>query len=172
MENEKGLSNFSSGPSTGPSTNSLQHFMLRVRFICLILALTLMSLSGCSQGPVTLSRVTLNRIISTKDVIFIVPGKTDISEVVEKLGTPNDILSSKAEIITRYYFTDGKYFKANYAWGLHFIIPFFTPDLELGGGGLGTDVFQVTYDEHWIVRDRAFALHSNSSDFLVWPFRD
>lgn len=146
--------------------------LLRNFCICLTLALALTSLNGCSDGPVTVRRVTLNQTISTKDVIFIVPGKTDLSAVVERLGAPNAILSSKDQIITRYYFTDGRYFKANYGWGLRFLIPFFTPDLDLGGGGIGTDVFQVTYDGNWTVRDHAFAFHSRSSEFFVWPFRD
>lgn len=146
--------------------------MLRHRLICLTLTLALISLSGCSQGPVTWRRLTLNQPISTKDVIFIVPGKTDITTVVERLGAPNEMLSSKGGIVTRYYFTDGRYFKANYGWGLRFIIPFFSPDLDLGGGGMGRDVFQITYDNHWLVRDHAFAFHSRSSEFMVWPFKD
>ena len=146
--------------------------LLRNLFLCLILALTLMSLNGCSQGPLTWKRVTLNQPISTEDVIDIVPGKTDLSEVVERIGAPNDILSSQDRIVTRYYFTDGKYFKANYGWGFRFLIPFFSPDLDLGGGGIGRDVFQVTYDNHWIVREHAFAVHSHSSEFLAWPFKD
>ena len=146
--------------------------MLRNLCMCLILALAVASLNGCSQGPVTWRRVTLNQTISTDDVIFIVPGKTDISAVVERLGAPNEILASHDEIVTRSYFTDGKYFKANYGWGFRFVIPFFAPDLDLGGGGIGRDVFQVTYDNHWLVRDHAFAFHSRSSEFLAWPFRD
>ena len=146
--------------------------LLRNWFIWLILALTLTSLNGCSQGPVTWRRVTLNQTISTEDVIFIVPGKTDVSAVIERLGAPNDILSTEGEIVTRYYFTDGKYFKANYGWGFRFLIPFFAPDLDLGGGGMGTDVFQVTYDGGWIVREHAFAFHSHSSEFMPWPFGD
>jgi hypothetical protein len=130
------------------------------------------SLDGCSDAPVTWRRLTLNQTISTGDVAFLVPGKTGLSEVVEKLGAPNQILPSRDRLVTRYYFTDGKYFKANYGWGLRFVIPFFTPDLDMGGGGIGTDVLQVTYDKDWIVRDHAFAFHSSSSEFLAWPFRD
>lgn len=146
--------------------------MLRHGLIYLILALTLLSLNGCSQGPVTWRRLTLNQPISTEDVIFIIPGQTDMTAVVERLGAPNEVLASEGGIVTRYYFTDGRYFKANYLWGLRFLIPFFTPDLDLGGGGLGRDVFQVTYDDHWLVRDHAFAFHSHSSEFLFWPFKD
>lgn len=146
--------------------------MLGNRLIYLLLALVLASLAGCSDGPVTVRRLTLNQTISAKDVDFIVPGNTDLSAVVERLGAPNEVLSSKHGIVTRYYFTDGKYFKANYGWGLRFIIPVFTPDLDLGGGGIGRDVLQITYDNSWHVRDHAFAFHSTSSEFLVWPFGD
>lgn len=146
--------------------------MVRHLLHCVILVLVVTSLDGCSQGPVTVRRLTLNHTISTNDVTFIVPGKTELSAVVERLGAPNEILSSKDGFVTRYYFADGKYFKANYAWGLRFLMPFFTPDLDLGGGGIGRDVFQVTYDDRWFVRDLAFAFHSNSSEFVVWPFKN
>jgi hypothetical protein len=146
--------------------------MLRSVVICLVLALAMTLLNGCAQGPVTVRRLTLNQTISAERVIFIVPGKTDLSAVVEQLGAPNEISPAKDGVVTRYYFADGKYFKANYAWGLRFFIPFFTPDLDLGGGGIGRDVFQVTYDDHWLVRDHAFAFHSQSSEFVVWPFKN
>ncbi|MBH0194807.1 MAG: hypothetical protein HP494_04210, partial [Nitrospira sp.] len=138
----------------------------------LLLALVLTSLAGCSDGPVTVRRLTLNQTITAAAVTFIVPGKTDMPTVVERLGAPNQIFPSKNGIVTRYYFTDGKFFKANYGWGLRFVIPFFTPDLDMGGGGLGTDVFQVTYDDRWLVREHAFAFHSRSSEFVAWPFGD
>lgn len=146
--------------------------MVRHLLHCVILVLVVTALNGCSQGPVTVRRLTLNHTIFTSDVTFIVPGKTELSAVVEKLGAPNEILPSKDGFVTRYYFADGKYFKANYAWGLRFLMPFFTPDLDLGGGGIGRDVFQITYDDRWFVRDLAFAFHSNSSEFVVWPFKN
>jgi hypothetical protein len=146
--------------------------MLRNLSISVALALAVMSLNACSQGPLTVRRVTLNQAISADDVAFIRPGKTDLSSVIEKLGAPNEVLPLKDGLLTRYYFADGKYFKANYAWGLRFLIPFFTPDIDLGGGGIGRDVLQVTYDDRWFVRDHAFSFHSNSSEFVVWPFKD
>lgn len=146
--------------------------MLRTVLSWVMLVLAVTSWDGCSQGPVTVRRVTLNQTISADDVAFIVPGRTDLSAVVERLGTPNEMLASKEGVVTRYYFADGKYFKANYAWGLRFLMPFFTPDVDLGGGGIGRDVLQVTYDDHWFVRDHAFSFHANSSEFVVWPFKD
>lgn len=138
----------------------------------LILTLLFVSLAGCLQGPVVWQRVTLNQPISVQNASFIMDGETNLSAVVEKLGAPNQILASKDGIVTRYYFRNGKYFRADYGWGLRFLIPFFAPNLVLGGGGLGTDVFQITYDKQWVVRDHAFAFHSQSSEFWIWPFRD
>jgi hypothetical protein len=37
---------------------------------------------------------------------------------------------------------------------------------------VGTDVFQVTCNKHWVVQDHAFAFHSQSSEFRLWPFKD
>jgi hypothetical protein len=139
---------------------------------CLIVALGFISLSGCLRGPVSWQRVTLNQPISTQDVNFIVDGETSISAVVEKLGAPNQMLAVKDGVLTRYYFSDGKDFRVDYGWGLRFVIPFYSPDLTLGGGGVGTDVFQVRYNNQWIVQYHAFAIHSQSSEFRIWPFRD
>jgi hypothetical protein len=139
---------------------------------CLAMIFVFMALPGCLKGPVSWQRVTLNQTISSHDVSFIVAGQTNISKVVETLGAPNQMLPSKDGIVTRYYFTNGKYFRADFGWGLRFLIPFLAPDLILGGGGVGTDVFQVAYDKEWIVLDYAFAFHSQSSEFRLWPFKD
>jgi hypothetical protein len=114
----------------------------------------------------------MNQPLAPQEVAFIVDGKTRLLEVVERIGAPNQVLKSSHGVVTRYHFTDAKYFRADYGWGLRFLIPFLTPDLILGGGGFGTDVFQLTYDERWIVRDHTFALHANSSEFRFWPFED
>lgn len=117
-------------------------------------------------------RVTLNQPLSAQDVSFVVDGKTSLSEVVEKLGAPNQMLSSNNGVVARYQFTDGKYFRVDFGWGLRFLIPFYSPDLVLGGGGLGGDVFQITYNDLWVVQDHGFAFHSQSSEFRLWPFQD
>ena len=139
---------------------------------CLIVALWMVSLSGCLRGPVAWQRVTVNQPLSAQDVSFIVDGETSLSAIVEKLGAPNQMLSSSDGVVARYHFTDGKYVRVDFGWGLRFLIPFFAPDLVLGGGGLGTDVFQITYNDHWVAQDHAFAFHSQSSEFRLWPFKD
>ncbi|HXX75289.1 MAG TPA: hypothetical protein VEI50_09180 [Nitrospiraceae bacterium] len=117
-------------------------------------------------------RVTLNQPLSEEDVSFVVNGKTSLSEVVEQLGAPNQMLSSNGGVVARYQFTDGKYFRVDFGWGLRFLSPFYSPDLVLGGGGSGADLFQITYNDHWIVQDHGFAFHSQLSEFRLWPFQD
>ena len=134
--------------------------------------LCLTTLSGCIRGPVVWQRVTLNQALTAQDVSFVVNGETSLSEVVEKLGAPNQMLSSNGGVIARYQFTDGRYFRVDFGWGLRFLIPFYAPELVLGGGGLGTDAFQVTYNDDWVVQDHGFAFHSQSSEFRLWPFKD
>ena len=134
--------------------------------------LCLTTLSGCIRGPVVWQRVTLNQPLTAQDVSFVVNGETSLSEVVEKLGAPNQMLSSNGGVIARYQFTDGRYFRVDFGWGLRFLIPFYSPELVLGGGGLGTDAFQVTYNDDWVVQDHGFAFHSQSSEFRLWPFKD
>lgn len=134
--------------------------------------LCLTTLSGCIRGPVVWQRVTLNQPLTAQDVSFVVNGETSLSEVVEKLGAPNQMLPSNGGVIARYQFTDGRYFRVDFGWGLRFLIPFYAPELVLGGGGLGTDAFQVTYNDDWVVQDHGFAFHSQSSEFRLWPFKD
>lgn len=133
--------------------------------LCLLLLLP-----GCIRGPLAWQRFTLNERISEKDVAFIVDGTTRLSDVVARLGSPDEIQTAGQMIVARYHFSDGKYFRADYGWGLRFILPYSSPDLVLGGGGFGTDIFQLTCDARWVVQEHAFAWHANSSEFRLWPF--
>ncbi|ALA56684.1 hypothetical protein [Nitrospira moscoviensis] len=130
------------------------------------------SLAGCLRGPLAWQRLTLNDHISEQEIAFITDGTTHLTEVVGRLGAPDEVQSVGESVIARYHFSDGKYFRADYGWGLRFVIPFLAPDLVLGGGGFGTDIFQVTCDAQWVVREHAFAWHANSSEFRFWPFRE
>ena len=140
---------------------------LRLR---VILLLVLVGVAGCYRGPLSWQRVTLNQPITTVQIGFIQEGKTTFTEVVDQLGAPDEIVKLEERLVARYHFTDGKYFRADYGWGLRTVIPILTPDLVLGGGGFGTDVFEVSYDSHLVVQQHAFAFHLNSSKYRAWPF--
>ncbi len=140
--------------------------------VSLLCAILLASLPGCLRGPVGWQRVSLNYRISADEVGFIIDGHTSLPDVTARLGPPDEMLAAGDHVLVRYYFTDAKYFRANFGWGLRFLIPFYSPDLVLGGGGIGTDIFQVACDAQWIVREHAFAIHANSSEFRFFPFGD
>jgi hypothetical protein len=143
--------------------------MIRI-IASLVCAGLLLSLVGCLQGPIGWQRISLNQRISAEDVRFIIDGRTSLVDVVARLGSPDEMLGAGDHVLARYHFTDGKYFRANFGWGLRYLIPFYSPDLVLGGGGIGTDIFQVACDGEWIVRGHAFATHANSSEFRLLPF--
>lgn len=136
----------------------------------LVLCLLLLGQGACVRGPLTWQRLTINQSISHEDVAFIINGQTRFTDVVNRLGAPDELQPVGDSVVASYRFSDGKYFKGDYGWGLRFVVPFVSPDLVLGGGGSGTDILQVTCDPQWIVLDYAFAWHANSSEFRLWPF--
>lgn len=133
-----------------------------------------LALSSCGT-PILWQRVTINEPIKSEDVAFIIPGRTTFSEILEKLGTPDNISESQLGPVARYRFLDEKYFRVSFSWALRFIIPLFTipgtsPDMSLAAGGIGTDEFAVVFDANWVVQYQAFALHSGASQFRAIPF--
>jgi hypothetical protein len=135
-----------------------------------MLCILLVSAAGCMRGPLTWQRLSINQPISRDDVAFIIDGTTHLTEVLDRLGSPDELQPVGGSVVARYYFFDGKYFKGDYGWGLRFVLPFLSPDLVLGGGGSGTDIFQLICDPQWIVQEHEFAWHANSSEFRLWPF--
>ena len=131
-----------------------------------VYCLTLM-LSGC--GLATFARITINDPIKPQDVEFIVPGTTTLTDVVAKLGTPDELEPLADGAVVSYHFRDVKYSRINLGWPLRFVIPV-NPDFILAGGGLGTDLFQVFFDDRWVVQTHAFGQHTNSARFKPWPF--
>jgi len=139
-------------------------------WLCLSACALLTGMLGCMRGPIGWQRFSLNEPIVPNRVAFITDGATPLAEVVDRLGAPDEMLSAGDLIVARYHFTDGRYFHANFGWGLRFVIPYASPDGILGGGGFGTDIFQVACDAKWVVQEHAFAWHTSSSAFRFWPF--
>jgi len=127
---------------------------------------------GCVRGPLTWQRVTLNEQIAQGDVAFIKEGRTRLMDVADRLGPPDEIQAVGESLIALYHFSDGRYFRADYGWALRFVLPFMAPEMVLGGGGFGTNTFQLICDDQWVVHEHAFAWHADSSEFRFWPFGD
>ncbi len=114
-------------------------------------------------------RVTVNDPISPDEVSFIQEGQTTFTEVVAKLGPPDEITAKGTILVARYRFRDGKYFKIDFGRLLTFWSPV-TPEMSLARGQLETDVFQIVLDSTGVVREHAFAFQSPSTRFNPWPF--
>jgi hypothetical protein len=136
------------------------------------LCLIILCACGCLRGPITWQRLTLNQPITQEQVRFIKNGETRLDDVAKELGAPDEILNLKNRLVARYHFLDSKYFRVDFGWGLRFVIPYYAPDLVLGGGGAATDVFEVACDPQLVVQEFSFAFHQNSSRFRLWPYGD
>ena len=114
----------------------------------------------------------MNFPITREDVAFIVNGRTTLAEVPELLGAPDELHDLESGPEASYHFSDGKYFRVDYGWGLRFIVPFYSPEIVQAGGGVGLDELQLKCDDKWVVQHYAFAFHANTSKFRFWPFGD
>lgn len=127
----------------------------------------LFAMNGC--GFVSFALVTVNDPIEPSDVAFIESGKTTFPDVVKKLGVPDELSGTDQGAVAVYHFRDGKYSRVNFGWPLRFWLSV-SPDLILAAGGLGTDVFMVAFDPHWVAREHAFAKHAAAARSMPWPF--
>jgi len=134
-----------------------------------IIALLLLLASGINLAGCNVVRVTLNVPISPSDVSFIVPGTTSLSDVVDKLGTPDTLGESTTGTVATYRFLDLKYSRVNFGWLVKPWSPV-DPDLIMSRTGLGTDAFQVFYDSGGIVVQHSFLRHVTSPGFNPYPF--
>jgi hypothetical protein len=126
-------------------------------------------LSSCG-APIQWQRVTINEPIKPEELAFIIPGRTTFPEILEKLGTPDEISGSKRGPVAHYRYLDQKSFRVDLAWPLRFFIPLFaipvvSPEMSLRDASLGTDVFMVFLDSNWIVQEHAFARQAQSARF-------
>lgn len=91
------------------------------------------------------------------------------AQVVSTLGAPDNLRGTDRGAVAVYHFRDAKYSRLNLGWPLHFWLPL-SPDLILAAGGLGTDVFLVTFDRRWVAQEHAFAPRTAATRYSVWPF--
>ena len=130
----------------------------------LLFGLVWLTAAGCN-----FVRITLNTPLAPDDVAFIVPGRTTVTEVVEKLGSPDALSESTAGVVATYRFLDMKYSRVNFGWLLKPWSPV-DPDLVMSRTGFGTDAFEVWYDANWIVTQHSFLRHVSDLPFLPNPF--
>ncbi|MBH0201352.1 MAG: hypothetical protein HP496_03365 [Nitrospira sp.] len=129
-------------------------------------ALVCLPLLGCN-----VVRVTLNTTLTPESVAFIVPGKTTLTEVVTRLGTPDAITDADAGVVATYRFLDLKYSRVNFGWLAKPWTPVAVdPDLIFSRTGLGVDEFQVFYSPDWVVVQQGFQRSLARPPFHPYPF--
>lgn len=128
------------------------------------MTVVLLSLAACQWR-----RLTINDLIRPDDVAFIERGKTSLTDVVARLGAPDEIAAAGHLLTARYRFRDGKYFKIDAGRLLAFWSPI-TPEMSMARGQVETDVFQVVMDQRGIVQEYAFTFQSPEARFTPWPF--
>ncbi len=142
-----------SNSRSGRSAMSSLSFWQRACLIVVLLLIPVM-LSAC-----VFRKVTFNEPIHPEDVRFIIDGTTTLPEVVARFGAPDEIVGIPDEAIggiARYRFRVGKSVAVNFGWILRFWLPV-SPAMAMNAGSLGTDVLQVTFDQHWVVKGHAFS---------------
>ena len=116
-------------------------------------------------------RLTLNQPIVGEQVDFIKKVKLHCLRL-RRRGAPDEILNLENRLVARYHFIDTRYLRVDFGWGLRFVIPYYSPDLVLGGGGAASNVFEwPAIHNLWCKRFRS-PFHQNSSRFKLWPYGD
>lgn len=140
-----------------------------VRHIVLLLTYSVACMALSTLSACDWRRVAINGPINQEDVAFIVRGATTLDDVVTKLGAPDEVSGSEERAVFRYHFLSTKTFQINFSWILRFWTPF-APPMTLSRGESGTNVFQVTFDPHWVVTGTAFSHHADTTRFNPWIF--
>ncbi len=125
-------------------------------------------IGGC--GFADFVRVSVNEPITMEDVAFIRPDQTTFSEVIDRLGTPDELLASETGVIVAYRFLDARYSRINYgilasAWSP------VTPDLITEGLGMRLNRLTIRLSPTWVVQGTDFTNQPDRpSGFNPVPF--
>jgi len=119
------------------------------------LGLLLMFILIDSCGFADFARVSVNEPITVEDVAFIRPDQTAFAEVIDRLGTPDELLASETGVIVVYRFLDARYSRINYgiltsAWSP------VTPDLITEGLGMRLNRLNIRLSPTWVVKGTDF----------------
>ena len=129
-----------------------------------------LSLGGCD--PLSWTRFTFNHPLTADEVAFIVPGQTNLDEVVARLGAPDQLTGTRDGFAANYLYRDSKYFRVNLGWPLGFVSPtsYLPHDFVLERSASGADTFQVAFDAHAVVRYAGFFRGAAAAQYKASPF--
>ncbi|MFO0780162.1 MAG: hypothetical protein U0223_21450 [Nitrospira sp.] len=134
----------------------------------LSLFLMLALIEGC--GFADFARVSVNEPITMEDVAFIRPDQTTFAEVIDKLGTPDELVESETGVIVVYRFLDARYSRINYGSLASPWSPV-TPDVITEGLGMRLHRLNIRLSPTWVVQRTDFTdQQDRPSGFNLVPF--
>lgn len=134
----------------------------------LSLFLMLALIEGC--GFADFARVSVNEPITMEDVAFIHPGQTTFAEVIDRLGTPDELVESETGVIVVYRFLDARYSRINYGSLARPWSPV-TPDVITEGLGMRLHRLTIRLSPTWVVQRTDFTNQlDRPSGFNLVPF--
>jgi len=129
--------------------------------VALFLCLTIFS---CS-----VRRVNFNEPIAGGALTFIRPGETTLQEVVDRLGAPEDIITTTDQFIAEFKWSTTRSSSLDFGHVFKVVSPV-TPSMTLSGTGINVERFLVICDNRLIVRSYAFGKVDEHAFFEFWPF--
>ncbi|MBM4126839.1 MAG: hypothetical protein FJ247_05740 [Nitrospira sp.] len=129
--------------------------------VALVLCLTI---SSCS-----VRRVNFNEPIAGDALTFIKTGETTLQEVVDRLGPPEEIVTTTGQFIAEFKWSTTRSSSLDFGHVFKIVSPV-TPSMTLSGTGINVERFLVICDDRLIVRSYAFGKVDEHAFFEFWPF--
>lgn len=126
-------------------------------------------LIACVVTGCDFRRVVVNDPLIAESLERLVPGKSTVQDVVQKLGAPDDIDGKSTGMVFRYRYGDSKLMRLNFGWLFRIVLPI-VPSMNLGRGEGVTQVLHIAMKEngvfdHYIIQDPPAPPR-----FWFWPF--
>lgn len=120
--------------------------------------------AGCA-----VRRVVFNDPITTRDVEFVRPGETTLQEVVERIGTPENIVADTDQLVADFQWSTTRSASLNLGYLFRLISPV-SPPLTLSGTGINIEHVQFFCDKNLVVQSYVFGKADQHALIEFWPF--
>ena len=118
----------------------------------------------------TIRRIVYNETITAEQVEFIHTGQSTMSDVVAKLGAPDEMTEADSGVVALYNWSDTKSAAMDFGAVTRLFLPY-TPSMTLNNTGIEPAQFLVVYDPAWIVRAYGFSRWPKEEPVIwFWPF--
>jgi len=114
-------------------------------------------------------RVVVNHPIDSQTLQTLNPGESDIRDVVQVLGAPDEIEANPDGMVFRYRYGDTKTLRVNFGWIFRFFLPV-APSMNLSRGEDVPQVLNVALNRYGFFDQYMFQQPPDPPKFSFWPF--